>query len=114
MPSAYARAVDYGNPISFLALQRGTDVVSSDGKRVGKVEHVLIDEGSDIFDGLVIDIQTGPGGQRFADADQIDAIYERAVVLEVPAVDIENLPTPAPGPLRSKLNRAWNLISGKY
>jgi len=124
----YAVGVDYGDPISYLVLNAGADVISSDGERVGKLEHVLADPESDVFDGLVIDIHLGPGGQRFADADQVDELYERAVVLRVPATEIEKLPKPEPAPavmeshgvedsespLQSKLRRAWDLISGKY
>jgi sporulation protein YlmC with PRC-barrel domain len=120
--------VDYGNPISYLALEPGAEVISSDGKPVGKLEHVLADTKEDVFDGLVIDIQLGPGGQRFADADQVEELFERAVVLRVPAAEIEQLPKPEPAPavlenhgvedtesaLQSKLHRAWDLISGNY
>jgi sporulation protein YlmC with PRC-barrel domain len=121
-------AVDYGSPASYLTLPEGADVVSSDGEVVGKVEHVLADEEEDIFDGLVIDIRLGPGGMRFVDADQVDEVYERAVVLDVPAAEVESLPEPRPapasmeshgeedseGPLERKLRRAWDLLSGNY
>jgi sporulation protein YlmC with PRC-barrel domain len=120
--------VDYGNPISYMALDSGTAVVSSDGTRVGTVEHVLADEDNDIFDGLVIDLQSGPGGLHFADSEQVGDIYERAVMLTVPASDVEQLPKPGPSPavmehhgsedsespLERKLRRAWDMISGKY
>jgi hypothetical protein len=36
-------ARDPGAPISYLALQPGTPVVTSDGREIGKVEHVLAD-----------------------------------------------------------------------
>src|SRR5206468_2255461 len=90
--------MDYGNPISYLALEPGVDVLSSDGEVVGKVEHVLFDADADIFDGLVVDTQAGPGGLRFADADQVGEIYERAVVLKLPTAEAEQLPEPAPAP----------------
>ena len=120
--------MDRGNPISYLALEAGAEVVTSDEEVVGKVEHVLADPESDVFDGLVIDIKTGPGGARFVDADQVAEIYERAVVLTLPSAEVDRLhkPTPAPaaleshgvedseGPLMSKLHRAWDLISGNY
>jgi hypothetical protein len=120
--------VDYGEPSSYLALQAGTDVVSSDGEVVGKVQHVLADTEEDVFDGLVIDTRFGPGGLRFVDADQVEELYERAVILRVPERDVEELPEPTPAPaameshgvedsespLRSKLRRAWDLISGDY
>jgi C-terminal processing protease CtpA/Prc len=115
--------MSYGERISYLALEPGTEVVGSDGERVGRVEHVLADADSDVFDGLVIDLRLGPGGLHFADADQVAEIYEHAVVLTMSG---EPKPTPAPAsleahgvedsesPLQSKLRRAWDLISGNY
>jgi hypothetical protein len=44
-------------------------VFTSDGESVGVVEQVLGDDGTDIFDGLVIDTRIGPGGHRFVDAE---------------------------------------------
>jgi hypothetical protein len=116
-----------GDPISYLALKSGTDVMSADGERVGVVEHVLADEEADIFDGIVIDTQLGPGGLRFADAPQVTEIREDAVVLAVPAAEVEGLPEPQPAPavmehhgvedaespLQHKLRRAWEIVSGK-
>src|SRR4051794_35522453 len=90
--------MDYGNPISYMVLEPGVDVLSSDGQRVGKVEHVLADEDVDIFDGLVIDTEAGPGGLHFADAPLCKEIYERAVVLSVPAAQVTELPQPGPAP----------------
>jgi uncharacterized protein YrrD len=119
---------DYGRPRSFLDIDEGVDVISSDGERVGALEHVLVDEQSDIFDGIVIDLATGPGGHRFVDAPEVGDFYERAVVLGVAASEVEALPEPgenpavmghggeedAEGPLAQKLRRAWDLISGRY
>ena len=121
--------MDYGSPVAYLAFAAGAEVVSSDGEVVGKVEHVLADAEDDIFDGLVIDTQRGPGGLHFVDAEQVDELYERAAVLRIPAAEVERLPKPAPAPaameshgvedapaggLQAKLRRAWDLISGNY
>jgi len=120
--------MDHGAPGSYLTLDEGTDVVSSDGETVGAVEHVLADEQTEIFDGLVIDTRTGPGGLRFVDAPQVDDIFERAVVLTLTASEIDDLPEPSASPavmenhgeedsdsaLQGKLRRAWDLISGRY
>jgi sporulation protein YlmC with PRC-barrel domain len=120
--------VDYGNPTSYLALDPGTDVISSDGERVGKVEHVLADADSDIFDGLVIDVESGPGGLHFVDSEQVGELYERGCVLKVPAAEVASLPKPTPSPavmehhgvedsessLEAKLHRAWARITGNY
>jgi hypothetical protein len=118
--------MDHGAPISYLVLAAGTDVVCSEGEVVGKVEHVLAVEDEDVFDGLVIDCHRGPGGLRFVDADQVDEIYERAVVLTISGAEVEQLPKPTPAPavmeshgevespLEAKLHRAWDRISGNY
>jgi sporulation protein YlmC with PRC-barrel domain len=120
--------VDHGQPTSYRALEAGTDVVTSDGSSVGTVEHVLADDDKDIFDGIVVDTKLGPGGLRFVDAEQVDEIFENAVVLKIAAVEVEELPKPGPspavmeshgvedseGPLEQKLRRAWDLISGNY
>jgi hypothetical protein len=119
--------VDHGEPISYLALQNGTDVFSADGERVGVVEHVLGDEETDIFDGIVIDTKLGPGGIRFVDAPEVAEIRERGVALTLSAADAQRLPEPARNPavmehhgvedaetpLAHKLHRAWEIVSGK-
>jgi hypothetical protein len=116
-----------GDPGSYLTLEEGTDVISADGHRVGVVQHVLRDEGTDIFDGIVIDVRLGPGGLRFVDAPDVAEIRETAVVLTVPSEEIEQLPQPAPSPavmehhgvedsespLEHKLRRAWEIVSGR-
>jgi uncharacterized protein YrrD len=122
---------DLGAPASYLVCGEGTAVYSSDGEKLGEVEHVLADQDTDIFDGIVIDRSILPGGQRFADASQIDEIYERGVVLTVDAASAESLPEPSANPaamettgedfverewddeLEGKLKRAWDRISGK-
>ena len=122
---------DLGNPSSYLALAEGTPVYSSDGEKLGEVEHVLCDQEIDIFDGLVIDQSVLPGGHRFADATQVDEIYERGVVLTVDAVAAEKLPEPGKSAaamevtgedfverewddeVEGKLKRAWDFLSGK-
>jgi sporulation protein YlmC with PRC-barrel domain len=114
--------MDLGNPASYLVLADGTPVLSSDGREVGKVEHVLADADSDVFDGIIV---SGPRGHRFADASLVEAIYERGVVL---AATGEQLPEPsdnpatleaspddtAPDDLSDKLKRAWDYLSGNY
>jgi PRC-barrel domain len=120
--------VDHGAPTSYLAFDAGADVVTSDGDVVGKVAHVLADPEEDIFDGLVIDVRSGPGGLRFVDADQVEELYENAAVLRISSEEVDGLPKPTPAPaameshgvedtqspMQSKLQRAWDLISGKY
>ncbi|HEX5619882.1 MAG TPA: hypothetical protein VFX51_15785 [Solirubrobacteraceae bacterium] len=120
--------MDLGNPVSYLVLPEGSDVVSSDGEKVGTVEHVLAVHEADVFDGVIVDMRAGPGGHRFADADQIAACYERGVVLTLDRDAAEKLPEPSQNPaameadpddvtpdgLNDKLKRAWDYLSGNY
>jgi hypothetical protein len=120
--------MDLGAAASYLTLDEGTEVFSSDGESVGTVEHVLADANVDVFDGLVIDTRLGPGGHRFVDAPQVAGIYERGVVLTIGAREAERLHEPSKNPatmsadpddvtpdhLGDKLRRAWQIISGNY
>ena len=124
---SYACGVAPGEPASYLTLEEGTEVLGSDGERVGVVQHVLADIEDDIFDGIVIDTSRAPGGLRFVDAPEVAEIRTDAVVLSVASEGIDGLPEPAPNPavmehhgaedseseLRRKLGRAWDMISGK-
>jgi len=116
---------DLGDPTSYLELPAGVPVFSADGAEVGTVAHVLADAESDIFDGLVIDTSRGPGGHRFADAQLIDRLHVRGVVLTVDAAGAAALPEPSENPAvvdpgndepgaGGKLRRAWDRISGNY
>ena len=120
--------MDLGAPASYLTLPRGLPVYSSDGQRLGEVEHVLAEPDKDIFDGLVFDASPLPGGHRFVDAPEVDEVYERGVVLTLDAAAAEGLHQPSPNPatmeatpddvteseLERKLRRAWDLLSGNY
>ena len=117
---------DKGVRVSYEVLEPGTPVFSSDGEEIGRVVHVLAVESEDVFDGIVIDERYGPGGHRFADADEIEAIYERAVVLRIDRNAAEQLPRPSANPavmrddpadtgrrsIEDKLKRAWEFLSG--
>lgn len=120
-------AVASDEPVSYLTLKSGTEVISADGERVGVVEHVLGDADTDIFDGIVVDTSRGLGGLRFVDAPEVAELKEDAVVLTVSSGDIERLPKPEPNPavmehhgaedsesqLQHKLHRAWEIVSGR-
>jgi hypothetical protein len=78
--------------ISYEAATAGTPVLTSDGEKIGPLEHVLKVEELDLFDGIVV--ATG-GGLRFVDADQIEVItatyirctLDRAQAAQLPAPD---------------------------
>jgi uncharacterized protein YrrD len=118
--------VDLGRPIAYQVLDRGTAVYSADGEEVGKVTKVLAAEDEDVFDGIVIGEHRFGAGHRFADADDVQEIFEQGVVLKLDAAQCEQLPAPSANPAvmrddpaqsradrrRERLRRAWDLISG--
>jgi len=79
-----------GQPIAWLALEEGTQVVSSDGEEIGKVVRVVADVGKDIFSGVAI--RTGLLEQtQFAPAALIEEITTEAVRLTVSAGEVDKL-----------------------
>jgi hypothetical protein len=121
---------DLGQPSSYLNLGRGAECYSCDGEKVGKVEHVLAVPEEDIFDGIVLDTSVLPGGHRFVDAEQVEEIFDRGVLLKIDRRVAEDLPEPSENPaamevsaddvaasdegkLKRKLHRAWEMISGE-
>ena len=120
-------SMDHGAPIAYTVLSEGTPVLTAAGGEVGTVKRVLADEGTDIFDGITVDVD---GTERFVDASQIDTLYEQAVVLSISGDEASGLPehSPSPavldvdaddvaeedGPTRGFMRRAWDRISGNY
>jgi uncharacterized protein YrrD len=120
---------DLGEPSSYLTLSKGAECYTCDGEKVGEVEHVLAAPDEDIFDGIVLDTSVLPGGHRFVDADQVEEVFERGVLLKIDRQAADQLPEPAPNPatmevsaddvaeddessLKRKLHRAWQVLSG--
>lgn len=85
-----------GRPISYLALEPGTPVLTTSGEEIGTVEHVLQVPELDLFDGLAV--KTPHHGHRFVDRDQVVDITTAAVTTTVTADQVGALPAPS-GPL---------------
>jgi hypothetical protein len=90
---------------------------------VGVVDHVLTDEETGIFQGLVVHTRpVVPGRHLFAAHEQIAELRERGVRLGVPREELYELDARAgrrrPGdqrperPIEALLRRAWDLVSG--
>lgn len=118
---------ELGDQISYLALGPHVAVFASDGTRVGRVVRVLSEPATDMFDGIIIDTTSGPGGHKFVDAPEVGEIRERGVVLKIDAAEAAQLPKPSanPGALSvgpsdlvkgggpGFFRRAWDRLSGK-
>ncbi|HXR31211.1 MAG TPA: PRC-barrel domain-containing protein [Solirubrobacterales bacterium] len=117
---------DLGQPSSYHALAPGVPVFSSDGEKLGEVERVLADLDAGVFDGIVFDTSALPGGHRFVDGPEVDAIYDLGVVLKITAAEAAELkaPTANPGSIsvkagdlgsgsRGGLRRAWDRLTGR-
>lgn len=120
---------DLGEPSSYLNLTKGAECYTCDGEQVGRVEHVLSAPDEDIFDGIVLDTSVLPGGHRFVDAEQVEEVFDRGVLLKIDRQAADQLPEPRPNPatmevtaddvaegdessLKRKLHRAWQVLSG--
>jgi sporulation protein YlmC with PRC-barrel domain len=100
--------------VAWKAIEEDAEVVSSDGKVVGKVSRIVGDATADVFTGLAIFVGTF-SGERFVPAERVRAIWVRRVELDLPASAAERLPkhedTPTvrwrPGPLGGIFSRLF-------
>ena len=78
------------DPVSWLQIGQGWNVITSDGVIVGTVAQVEGDKESDIFDGLAVESKR-PTQIRYVPGEQVAAIYSGEVTLKVPSADIGTL-----------------------
>ena len=77
-------------PVSWILVEPGWSVETSDGKAVGTVHEVLADEEKDIFDGLAV----SPGRlkrRRYVPAESVREITEGRIFLTILADAFERL-----------------------
>ena len=78
------------DPVAWLIVEPGWEVVSSDGEKVGVVREVLGDKNADIFDGLAVD----PGllkKAKYVPAERVGEIVEGRVALELTKAEFDEL-----------------------
>lgn len=80
-----------GEPVSWLVIEQGWDVVDAAGEEVGKVEEVVGDTNLDIFNGLTIAHRVFARG-RYVPAEAIAGITEGCVRLRLRKSEVERLP----------------------
>lgn len=62
------------DPVSWLMIERGWEVVDAAGERVGKVDEVLGDKHTDIWDGLTV-------SGKYVAAEDVTEIVEGRITL---------------------------------
>jgi len=104
---------DPDEPVGYLALPKGTPVVSSDGVRVGTVRKVQHHVRERFFDGLVVQTDDGP---RFVDAPEVGSLTRRQVTLEITADEVAALPAPDGflAPLETEAKRLARRIRRRF
>ena len=78
------------DPVAWIVIERGWEVVSSDGEKVGTVDEVLGDQNADIFGGLAV----VPGllkKPKYAPAERVGEIFEGRVMLELTKTEFDGL-----------------------
>src|SRR2546422_2258395 len=79
------------DPVSWLMIETGWDVLAADGSKVGDVDEIAGDDTEDIFDGLAI-ATSGFGKPRYVPAEQVAEITDGAVRLSLTREQVETLP----------------------
>jgi hypothetical protein len=103
--------------VAYTVLPDGVRVYDRNRVIVGEVEHVLADEGQDIFHGLIVHT---PDGYRFAHREQIAELHREGVLLSVPGTALREpradpvaaeAGRPISQQLQEGLRRAWEWMS---
>lgn len=86
------------DPVSWLQIEQGWNIVTSDGVIIGMVAQVEGDKQADIFDGLAVESRQ-PTQIRYVPGEQVGAIYPGEVTLKIASANIGTLePFHAPPP----------------
>jgi hypothetical protein len=78
------------DPVSWLQIEQGWNVVSSDGASVGLVAQVEGDKQSDIFDGLAVE-SGKPARMLYVPGEQVGLIHPGEVSLTISFADCGSL-----------------------
>jgi hypothetical protein len=79
-----------GDPVSWLLIEPGWQVVDAQGKDVGRVEEIVGDANADIFSGLSISIGLLKSN-RYVPAEQVARITEGQIQLKLTGAEIDSL-----------------------
>jgi hypothetical protein len=78
------------DPVSWLQIEQGWNVVTADGSPIGEVVQVAGDKQDDIFDGLAV--KSDQSEQiRYVPGEQVAAIFPGEVTLKITAAEAATL-----------------------
>ena len=108
------------DPVSWLQIEQGWNVITSDGVTVGQVAQVEGDKQGDIFDGLAVALDH-PKEFGYVPGEQVGAIYPGEVNLNISSADAAKLEPFKAAPPETKWDtgkaplstRISNLFRGK-
>jgi hypothetical protein len=107
------------DPVSWLQIEKGWNVVTADGTTLGEVYEITGDENADIFDGLAIKSKRFASA-RYVPAEQVGEIVPGEVRLKITSAEAGTLePFTEPPPQETILpekaplgRRLWNWLRG--
>ena len=108
------------DPVSWLQIEQGLTIVTSDGVPVGAVAQIEGSKNDDIFDGLAVE-SGEPAELRYVPGESVGQIVPGQVILKIGSADLGKLdPFRAPPPETKwvagnapLLNRLSNWLRGK-
>jgi hypothetical protein len=89
-PRTKWRPASVMDPVSWLVIEPGWDVVGRDGEELGTVHEVIGDSGKDIFNGLAV----SPGllrSSKYVPAERVATIVDGRVELDLSVEEFERL-----------------------
>jgi hypothetical protein len=85
------------DPVSWLMVEPGWEVVDADGNEVGKVDEVVGDTGTDIFNGLAVSTSV-LGRPKYVPAERVAEITDGRVQLDARTDAMEHMDDFEPQP----------------
>ena len=77
------------DPVAWTYVEAGTDVIGTDGQRIGVVKAMLGTEAEGIFHGIAVD--TGDGPDRVVPADSVTSLTSSRVEVAIASTAIGDL-----------------------
>jgi len=90
-----------GDPVSWLQIEQGWNVVTADGMSVGTVAQIEGDKNDDIFDGLAVACGTRKE-IRYVPGETVGPIFVGEVTLKIASAELGTLQPFRPAPPETK------------